>query len=179
MGGEFVLQALFGVTGSPLNLWLKFGRRILVQILMKDPAAQVRLPTDEEVQSYKNCIEDLYPLLKDVCCVSDGLKIYIQNPGNANVQNMFYNGWTHDTYVTNVLVFCPRGTVIAASYNHPGSMHDSEIAHWGDIYTKLDDQYERTGGKCVVDSAFCGVGRESVIKSVQDCLNAETALAFF
>jgi hypothetical protein len=63
-----------------------------------------------------------------------------------------------------------------ASYNHPGSMHDSEIAHWGDIYTKLDDQYERTGGKCVVDSAFCGIGRESIIKSVQDCHNTETPL---
>jgi hypothetical protein len=34
MGGEYVLQALFGVTGTPLNLWLKFARRILVEILI-------------------------------------------------------------------------------------------------------------------------------------------------
>jgi hypothetical protein len=58
MGGEYILQAIFGATGSPLNLWLKFARRIIVEILNDDPAARVRLPTDEEVQSYKDCIEE-------------------------------------------------------------------------------------------------------------------------
>ena len=52
-------------------------------------------------------------MLKDVYCVADGLKLYLEQSGSYIVQNMFYNGWTHDHYVSNVFVFAPSGVVIA------------------------------------------------------------------
>jgi hypothetical protein len=64
-------------------------------------------------------------------------KLRIQAAGDGRIQEMFYNGWTHDHYVTNLFVFAPDGTIIAAVLNAPGSMHDSELATVGNIYNKL------------------------------------------
>jgi hypothetical protein len=86
------------------------------------------------------------------------------------VQEWFYNGWTHDHYVTSVFVFCPKRTIPIAFVNVPGAVHDSQIAHWGKIYDKLDEVYKTTGGKCTVDSAFAKVNCPILIKSSQDIL---------
>jgi len=96
MGGEFILQSLFGITSTPLNLWLKFGRVICIKFLKKHPLSKVKVPTAEKIDEYKEAINEKYPLLKDVYCFADGLKLYIQAAGNQQVmQEMFYNGWTH------------------------------------------------------------------------------------
>ena len=97
----------------------------------------------------------------------DGLKLYLEQAGDTIIQNMFYNGWTHDHYVSSVLVFCHDGTIPIACYNMPGCLHDSTIAEWGKIYKKLKDVYRRTGGKCTVDSAFNKKDNEYLIKSSQ------------
>lgn len=73
----------------------------------------------------------------DVFAVADGLKMYLGQEGDAVMKNMFYNGWKHDHYVRNVLISAPYGMVIACSLNAPGTMHDSKIADWGNVYTKL------------------------------------------
>ncbi len=59
----------------------------------------------------------------------DGLKLYLQQSGNAKIQARFYNGWTHGHYVTLVFVFRPDGTIPIAFFNVPGSVHDSQVAH--------------------------------------------------
>jgi hypothetical protein len=41
------------------------------------------------------------------------------------------------------------------------------MASWSGIYKKLDDLYETTGAKVVVDSAFASKRRQSVYKSYQ------------
>ncbi|KAG9414525.1 hypothetical protein AC1031_007932 [Aphanomyces cochlioides] len=81
---------------------------------------------------------------------------------------MFYNGWTHDHYVSNVFVFCPDGTIAAASINAPGSEHDSLIAEVTEIYTKMYSVYDSCGARVVVDSAFSSSHYEFLIKSAQD-----------
>ena len=86
------------------------------------------------------------------------------------MQERFYNGWTHNHYVTSVFVFCPNGIILIAFFNVPGAVHDSQIAHWGKIYDKLDEVYKATCGKCTVDSAFAKVNRPFLIKSSQDIL---------
>jgi hypothetical protein len=61
-----------------------------------------------------------------------------QQSGKSDVQERFSNGRTHDHYVTSVFVFCPNGTIPIAFFNVPGTVDDSQIAHWGKIYNKLD-----------------------------------------
>jgi len=100
----------------------------------------------------------------------DGLKLTFEQSGDAIIQERFYNGWTHDHYVSSVLCFCPDGTIPIAYINVPGSVHDSQIADYGNIYDKLESVYKRDGGQCTVDSAFGNVTREYLIKSSQDLL---------
>jgi len=173
---EYVLCQLFGLTATPLNLWLKFGRMVLVKVLRSNVYGRVeRDPSQETVDSWKDAITSMYPSLKDVYCVADGLKLMLESTDNDLVQSMFYNGWTHDHYVTNLLVFAPDGTIIDCVLNCPGSMHDSELAYFGGVYQRLREQYEKHGGKCVMDSAFCSRGNAFVIKSAQDVTLGEDA----
>ncbi|CDF36841.1 unnamed protein product [Chondrus crispus] len=173
-GSEMVLCLIFGITGSVCSLFLRFGRRILLQQLSADDMAAVRMPSDDEVNVFKHSFASKYSMLSDVYAVADGLKLYLQQSGDSVIQNMFYNGWTHDHYVGNVFVFAPNGTIKACAVNAPGAMHDSTIADWGNIYKKLQDVYDRTGGRCVVDSAFSKGNHPFLIKSSQDYLiNAE------
>ena len=72
--------------------------------------------------------------------------------------------------MTSVFVFCPDRTIPIAFFNVPGSVHDSQVAHWGKVYDKLGAMYDETGGKCTVDSAFGKVNRPFLIKSSQDYL---------
>ena len=72
--------------------------------------------------------------------------------------------------MTSVFVFCPNGTIPIAFFNVPGAVHDSQIAHWGKIYDKLNEVYKAMGGKCTVDSAFAKVNCPFLIKYSQDIL---------
>ncbi len=86
---------------------------------------------------------------------------------------MFYNGWTHDHYVTSVFCFCPNGTIPIAFFNVPGCVHDSQVTEFGKMYDKLEDVYRKTGRKCCVDSAFGSVKRNHLYKSCQDHLGSK------
>jgi hypothetical protein len=95
----------------------------------------------------------------------DGLKLYLQQSGNAIIQQSYYNGWMHDHYVTSVFCFCPDGTIPVAFFNVTGSVHGSQVAEYGNIYDKLEAVFQSTGDKCCVDLAFGQVNREYLYKS--------------
>jgi hypothetical protein len=52
---------------------------------------------------------------------------------------------THDHYVTSVFCVCPDGTIPIDFFNVPGSVHDSQVAELGKIYSKLEHVYETMG----------------------------------
>jgi hypothetical protein len=97
----------------------------------------------------------------------DGLKLRLERSGDATIQNNFYNGWTHDHYVSNLFLFSPDGRVRACYINAPGTFHDSTMANMSNIYDLVDGLYERKGSKIVVDSAFAADRRPSIYKSHQ------------
>ena len=53
-GAEWALQGWFGFTGGHTNVWLRFGRRMLLKCLSEHPEAKVKFPTDEEVERLKD-----------------------------------------------------------------------------------------------------------------------------
>ncbi len=103
-------------------------------------------------------IESKHPALKEmkVWCSMDGLKLDIERPLDETIQSRYYNGWTHDHYVTNVFVFTPDGTFPMTYFNIPGCIHGSQVAEWGNIYAKLEAMFDKYGVCCAVDS---GVGK--------------------
>lgn len=151
-----------------MSLWVRFARRIIIHILASHPDAKVAMPTNHEVEYYKEVIASKYPLLKDCWGAMDGLKILIQKAGSEIEQNNFYNGWKSDHFVTNLFLFAPDGKIKAAYFNAPGAFHDSTLADRGGIYDDIDEVFTRTGGKVVVDSAFASTDSEALIKSHQN-----------
>jgi len=118
-GSLTALQLVFGMTCSNLCMYLRFGRRVIVEALKSDPLARIAIPSNEEIASYKEAVGAIYPLLSDVWSTMDGLKLYLQQSGNTEIQARFYNGWTHGHYVTSVFVFCPDGTIPIAFFTFP------------------------------------------------------------
>jgi len=90
-GSASALQLVFGMTFS----------NVIVEALKSDPLAKI------------------YPLLSNVWSTMDGLKLYLQQTGNTEIQARFYNGWTHGHYVISVFVFCPDGTIPIAFLTFP------------------------------------------------------------
>jgi hypothetical protein len=151
-------------------MYLRFGRRVIVEALKSDALAMIAIPSEEIIVSYQEAVGAIYPLLSNVWSTMDGLKLYLQQSGNSEIQARYYNGWTHGHYVTSIFVFFPDRTIPIAFFNVPGSVYDSQVAHWGRVYDKLGAVYADTGGKCTVDSAFGKVNRPFLIKSSQDYL---------
>ena len=126
-------------------------------MLNNDEDAQVKIPSEDVIEEYKRLVMERHPLLTDVWMTMDGLKLRLQQSPHTAIQARFYNGWTCDHYVSNVLGFSPAassGTIVVACVNVPGTVHDSMVCYWGNIYDQLEIVYERTGGRCTVDSAF-------------------------
>lgn len=102
-------------------------------------------------------------MLRSVYEAADGLKLLLGQTGDSVIQEMFYNGWSQDHYVSNLFVFSSSRVVLACVINVPGSMHDSSIAEWGNLYHKLEQVFHGTGGQVVVDSSF---SKDSTLSSL-------------
>jgi hypothetical protein len=174
-GKEFTLQGWFGLTGTPLNKWLHFARLIIV-LMLKCDVSRIRFPNDDMIELYKSLVQRKHPRLTNVYCFGDGLKIPIEAPSDDAEQKRFYNAWKSSHYISNLFFFAPDGMIIGSVLNAPGSFHDSTLCQIGKFYDKLIETYERTGGRCVMDSAFAARDNPSIIISAQSLVNAEGAL---
>ena len=164
----WTMATYFGLTSSPCEKWLRFGKRVLLHVLKQRDDSKIRMPNEDKLREYVSCIEHQYPALNNVAFVGDGLKIPLEKASDKIKQNAYYNGWKGDHYITNLFVFAPDGTIVCAIVNAPGSMHDSDLASIGDnnVYSKLDHYHATYGVKCVMDSAFAASERQSIIKSI-------------
>ena len=142
-----ILEMVFGMIANPhlVSMYLRFGRRISIAILVKELDARIKMPSLETIQDVKDAIRQRHPLLENVWRCMDGLKLYLQMAGPKSNQNNFYNGWKYDHYVGAVICCCPDGTILVACFNVPDTVHDSEIASSGHINQKFG-KYTMTAG---------------------------------
>jgi hypothetical protein len=137
-----------------------------LKVLLNLEEAEVRMPTEDEIKTYQAMVTSKYPDVTDVFGAMDGLKIYLESTKDESTQNMFYNGWKCDHYISNLFLFVPNGKIVACYFNAPGSVHDSTMARISGIYEKIDEVYDKTGGRVVGDSAFTGAST-SILRSGQ------------
>ncbi len=83
------------------------------------------------MESFKEAFSARRPLLTDSWATMDGLKLFLQQSGNAIIQEHYYNGWMHNHYVTSVFCFFPDGTIPIAFFNVLGLVHGSQVADYG------------------------------------------------
>jgi hypothetical protein len=162
------------LTGTNLNGWLNFARVIVVKILQND-VSRVRFPDDITIEFYKKLIMRKHSMLKNVYCFGDGLKLPIEAPKDDKTQRRFYNSWKTSHFISNLFFFGPDGMIIGSVLNAPGSFHDSALCHMGNFYDLILETFLRTGGRCVMDSAFASRDNPSIIISAQTIANAEGA----
>ena len=100
-GSNHLLTMVFGQTLSPLNHWLKLGRRVMYRALKADPRGRVAMPKADRIEGYVGAIAAKYPVLgsKRVGFALDGLKLHVEKAGSEYEQAKYYNAWTHDHYV--------------------------------------------------------------------------------
>ena len=171
-GAYRILCFTFGIIPSSCSIWLRFGKRCLIMALKTDPAASPSMPSDDDVRRYETMIQVKYPSLIHCWGAMDGLKLEIESSGDPTKQNMFYNGWKCDTFISNLFLFSPDGRICACYFNAPGSVHDSSMASISKIYNRIQEVYNQTGSRVVVDSAFSLDGcEECMIKSHQNNLD--------
>ncbi|KAK0555321.1 hypothetical protein OC846_001749 [Tilletia horrida] len=93
------------------------------------------------------------PQLANVIGFVDGLNLRMYQPSCIDTQNAYYNGWLGDTYCSQVFVFLVNGEIGWASFNNPGSWHDSKIARG--LYQVLRDPVRTPSPYAILaDSAF-------------------------
>jgi hypothetical protein len=167
---EISLQQIFGLIPSTVTQYLSFSHQILLQVLRKVLSAHIEWPRGETFDHFTHHIVERHDQLLGTFSFINGLKLPVEEPSDQDMENTMYNGWLHNHYISNILVFAPdgahfelfnhsnnvyfAGTIIACRLNAPGSWHDSRVAQT--IYEKL---WMRTpnGFYLVADTAFpCG-----------------------
>jgi DDE superfamily endonuclease len=114
--------------------------RHISKILKSHPAAEVPFPDAELMKVYARMVQIREPMVNNVIGFVDGESLQVQCCDDIWQQNAAYNGYSHDTTITNVFAFSPFGKVIfAAVYNYPGSWHDSTVAQSliNEVITKI------------------------------------------
>ena len=99
-GSTFSLQMHFGLTMSNLSVYLRFGRRIIVEVLQNDEYAKIAIPSEEKIRQYTQAINELYPCLDDILVSMDGLKTSIQKAGSTSSMHIS----TTDGNITTLLL---------------------------------------------------------------------------
>ncbi|KAI0370996.1 hypothetical protein BV20DRAFT_943271 [Pilatotrama ljubarskyi] len=148
---ETGLQQIFALTPATANRYLQTTIDLLHDTLLELPDAVISWPTLAEFQEYSDIISALYPLLVGAFGTVDGLKLAVQVSADEEIENATYNGWLHDHFITNILSFCPKGTLIHAILNAPGSWHDAKVAR--ELYERLLN-HTPPGYYLVADTAF-------------------------
>ncbi|KAF4604531.1 hypothetical protein EYR40_003305 [Pleurotus pulmonarius] len=148
---EISLQQIFALVPATVSRYIKFAMMILLKTLQAMPEAKICFPkTIEELTEYTDLICTRHPLLRGAFASIDGLSLVAQVSEDPEIENATYNGWKSDHRISNILVFSPLGTIIAAVLNSPGSWHDSHSA--ARVYEKLKGI--PSGFFLVADSAF-------------------------
>ncbi len=156
---------IFGISMTGITDYLSFCMHVLVRVLMGIDEATVQIPDDEKIHQFMDVVGSQHPSLDQCWRMMDGFKKTIECSQDDDEQNMFYNRWTCDHYVSAVFVFFPDGSIPICCYNVPGLIPDGVIAGMGKIYNKLEGVYNRTRGCCTVDSAFACTNHPFLIKS--------------
>ena len=166
-GAQWVLCTVFGMTQSQVSNYLRFSRRILIKLLSKTNIAKTSVPDSTDIEKFVEAVSCRHPILgqKRVWGTMDGLKILLQQSTKFSIQLRFYNGWTHDHYVTNLFVFAPDGTIRFFCINCPGAVHDSQVGELSGLFQKLKTIYEKINATITVDSAFSSARYPFFIKS--------------
>lgn len=153
------LEMLFGIghTLVSVAIWEE-GFPLLLTAFDRMREAAIEWPSYAEQTSNADLVDATYgpcPITGygRVFGFMDGLRLRCTSASNAGVQNLFYSGYERHTNVVNNIVFDPKGRIIDAVINNPGSFNDYTLAE--SVYTKLmDHRWTRPGYVIAADNGY-------------------------
>jgi hypothetical protein len=122
------LCQVFATPPATVSRLLRSGMHSLRLVLSQLPEAAIRWPAPAQMREFADAITRYEPGLHDIFGFVDGVYFQCTSPDDINTQNAYFNDWRGMTSITNVLVFTPDGCIAWASYNCPGSWHDSRVS---------------------------------------------------
>lgn len=148
---ETTLELIFAIIPTTMSRYLYFARKILLDVVKNMPEGAIRMPaTRSECEELTELVCARHSLLHGAIATIDGLELPGQEAEDPETENATYSGWKATHLIKNVIIWSPKGEIIAASYGNPGSWHDSQIA--APLYRKLQELPE--GYYIVADTAF-------------------------
>lgn len=84
-----VLQMIFGVIQSSLSNHLTLYMHILIYVLQQIDHGMIKRPDAAKVREYQEAVQFCHPLLPDVWCTMDGIKLMLECLSEEDVQNRF------------------------------------------------------------------------------------------
>ena len=103
------LQQIFGLVPTTVSRYLAFSLQILLGVLRKISAARIEWPHGETFNHFTHHIVERHNRLFGTFGFIDGLKLPVEESSDQDIENAMYNGWLHDHYISNILVFGPDG----------------------------------------------------------------------
>lgn len=150
-----VLCVVFGLSPSTLSRYLILGLRAFNATLKLLPDARVEWPNGDQQQYYNGLIANRYPGLSfRPFAFMDGLNLPVLESGDFFEQNAHYNAWLAGTFISNLFIYAPDGTVIYCRINLPGSYHDAWLANPLRELILNREGFLRDGYSIVADTAF-------------------------
>ena len=73
-----VLELIFGMTQTPVSVYLQFCMLILIRVLQNMDDAKIKRPTVEQIVQYQESVRQRHPRLENVWCTMDGLKLTLE-----------------------------------------------------------------------------------------------------
>jgi hypothetical protein len=109
---DISLGLIFALIPSTISRYRDFGLDILLLALqISIPEGTVAYPREQaEFAALSDAINARHPLLEGCFGTLDGMKTPIRESSNPEIENMNYNGWLHDHYVSSVFLFDALGS---------------------------------------------------------------------
>jgi hypothetical protein len=108
---EISLQQICVLIPTTVSRYIAFALNILLPVLRTMPDAKIRWPsTTDEFQSLSDLIVERHPCFAGVFASIDGLNLGVGTAEDEEIENVMYNGWLCEHYISQVLVFTPTGT---------------------------------------------------------------------
>lgn len=163
---QYKQSIIFGLVPTSISVWIDYGLEVLMRIVKnkRHDALSIKWPSHTEMKESSELLKlnrENGQYLNNVFGVVDGGRMPCADYTDVDMQNAYYEGYTTNVEVTNLLVYNFKGELIHAALNFPGSWHDSRVANMsGFIYPLLyEDDITPPGMAILCDSAFLS-GRE-------------------
>lgn len=120
---------IFAIPPTTVSDNIQFMLEKVIFYLKNHHASQIKFPTPDEMREFARLVSKRESTIKNIIGFVDGLSLPVQCSSDPEDQARMHNGYYNDSRINNVLAFSPKGKIFYASYNFPGSWHDSQVVH--------------------------------------------------